>query len=74
MLKRYLLMILTAIASAGLILLRAINLGKKQEQAKQDKAALDAAIMRQELEDEINKSDDSTIRSTLSGWVRKRKE
>lgn len=74
MLRRYLVIIITTITAIGLSLLRAFSLGKQQEQAKQNKAALDASINRQEIEDEINKSDDANIRADLSSWVRKHQE
>lgn len=53
----------------GAIALRLMSIGRAQERAKQDAAALDNLRSREKTDDEIARLDDRARRERLARWV-----
>ncbi|WP_074381077.1 hypothetical protein [Bartonella doshiae] len=68
--KKYLTVIATILAAFFIALVKAFSLGKKAEQKKQTEKALNTAKTRIEIENEINKKSDASVRTELSSWLR----
>ncbi|EJF81434.1 Uncharacterised protein [Candidatus Bartonella washoeensis] len=68
--KKYLTIIATISAAFFVALVKAFFLGKKAEQQKQTEKALNTAKTRLEVENEINKKSDASVRTELSDWLR----
>ncbi|WP_455481443.1 hypothetical protein V3564_02850 [Bartonella sp. B12(2025)] len=62
--------IMAALAAFFMSIAKAFYFGKNSEQQKQTKKALEAATIRLEVENEINKKSDTDVRIELSHWVR----
>ncbi|WP_455475498.1 hypothetical protein [Bartonella sp. B17] len=62
--------IMAALAAFFMSIAKAFYFGKKVEQQKQIKKALEAAVTRLEVENEINKKSDADVRADLTKWVR----
>ncbi|MET3560720.1 hypothetical protein ABID39_001429 [Bartonella japonica] len=69
-LKKYQLMIMTALAVFFMALAKAFHLGRKAEKHKQIDHALKTAETRLEVENEVNRKGNSDVRAELSRWVR----
>ncbi|WP_455474748.1 hypothetical protein [Bartonella sp. B30(2025)] len=68
--KKNLILIVAALAAFFMAIAKAFYFGKNSEQQKQTKKALEAATIRLEVENEINKKSDADVRVELSRWVR----
>ncbi|WP_455474982.1 hypothetical protein [Bartonella sp. B30(2025)] len=68
--KKNLILIVAALAAFFMAIAKAFYFGKNSEQQKQTKKALEAATIRLEVENEINKKSDVDVRAELSRWVR----
>ncbi|WP_455474930.1 hypothetical protein [Bartonella sp. B30(2025)] len=68
--KKNLILIVAALAAFFMAIAKAFYFGKNSEQQKQTKKALEAATIRLEVENEINKKSDADVRAELSRWVR----
>ncbi|WP_455476541.1 hypothetical protein [Bartonella sp. B17] len=62
--------IMAALAAFFMSIAKAFYFRKKVEQQKQIKKALEAAVTRLEVENEINKKSDADVRADLTKWVR----
>ncbi|MFT4450627.1 hypothetical protein [Bartonella bacilliformis] len=61
---------LASLAAFFMALAKVFDLGKKAEQHQQTERALEMAVRRLEVENEINRKSDADVRSDLSQWVR----
>ncbi|WP_455475327.1 hypothetical protein [Bartonella sp. B17] len=68
--KKNLILMMAALVAFFIVIAKAFYLGKKFEQQKQTKKALEAATTRLRVENEINKKSDADVRADLSDWVR----
>ncbi|MBB4077390.1 sensor domain CHASE-containing protein [Bartonella fuyuanensis] len=68
--KRKLSFLFTALAVFLMSLVKVFQLGKRSERQKQTERALKTAIIRFEVENEVNRKSDVGVRCALSRWVR----
>ncbi|MFT4343106.1 hypothetical protein [Bartonella bacilliformis] len=69
-LKEYFLITLASLAAFFMALAKVFDLGKKAEQHQQTERALEMAVRRLEVENEINRKSNADVRSALFQWVR----
>ncbi|WP_017196491.1 hypothetical protein [Bartonella birtlesii] len=68
--KRNLSVLLAALAVFFMALAKAFHFGKKSERQKQTENALKTVTTRLEVENEVNRKSDTSVRTELSRWVR----